>query len=79
MERLKIGESSSTIVIEVSPSQLRDLASAMESRLKVSGMGSSIIIPISNSVSVLYNVPIKESWQPLNNYVSHITGQEHVN
>ena len=60
MERIKLGDESSSLVIEVTPDDLRSIANKLEARSKVSAKGSSIIIPISNSVSFLYNVPMVE-------------------
>lgn len=60
MERLKIGECSSSIIIDCTPNGLRDLANILEARAKTSVIGSSIFIPITNSVSVLYNISMKE-------------------
>lgn len=61
MERMKIGVDCVSQVIEVTPEALRDLANKLEARSKMSSMGTSVFLPISNSVSFLYNVPIKES------------------
>lgn len=59
MERLKLGESVGYKVIEATPEALRDLANKLEARAKVSGMGGSVFMPISNSIAVMYNVPMK--------------------
>lgn len=58
MERFSIKEELSSIIVEVSPEQLRDLANKLEAKANVSSKGTTIITPISNSVSFLYNVPI---------------------
>lgn len=61
MERIRLGESVAFKVLQVTPEQLRELANKLEARAKVSGMGGTVFMPISNSVAVMYNVPIKES------------------
>lgn len=76
MERLKIGDCTSSIVIDVTPSALRELAGRLEARAKVSGIGTSVYIPITNSVSMLYNVSIKDVESRLNEVLNHdMTGQ----
>jgi hypothetical protein len=67
MEKLRLGEATSTMVLEVTPDGLRELAAKLDKGAIASGMGTSIIIPISNSVSVIYNVSVKEkSWVKVN-------------
>lgn len=58
MERFNLKDELTSIMIEVSPEQLRDLANKLEAKAKASSKGTSIVTPISNSVSFLYNVPI---------------------
>jgi len=59
MERIRLGESVAYRILQVTPEDLRELANKLEARAKVSGTGGSVFMPISNSIAVMYNVPMK--------------------
>jgi hypothetical protein len=61
MESIRIGESKTTSVLQVTPTQLREIANLLEKSARVSTRGSSIIVPVSNSLSMMYNVPMREA------------------
>lgn len=62
MERLRVGDEFASLVMEVTPNDLREIANKIEARAKGSMNGTTVLLPISNSITLLYNVPMKDAY-----------------